>query len=83
MDDLPLSSILSNLHSISSLTDHQKNITKGYLINSCNKSYGIFPSFSPLNQEFVPGSHIIDIFSDHLSFNLATKKDKEKDKIRA
>ena len=82
MDDSPPSSIFPNLHSISLLTDCQKNITKGHLIDSCNKSYGIFPSFSPLNQEFVPGLCIIDIFSNHLSFNLATKKDKEKDKIR-
>ena len=81
MDNLPPLSIFPNLHSIGSLTDCQKNITKGHLIDSCNKSYGIFPSFSPLNQEFIPGSHIIDIFSDCLSFNLATKKDKEKNKI--
>ena len=83
MDDLPSLSIFPNLYSISSLTNCQKNITKGHLIDSCNKSYGIFPSFSPLNQEFVPGLYIIDIFSDRLSFNLATKKDKEKDKICA
>ena len=81
MDDSPPSSIFSNLHSIGTLTDCQKNITKGHLIDSCNKSYSIFPSFSPLNQEFVPGSCIINIFSDYLSFNLATKKDKEKNKI--
>ena len=83
MDDLPSLSIFPNLYSISSLTNLQKNITKGHLIDSCNKSYGIFPSFSPLNQEFVPGLYIIDIFSDCLSFNLATKKDKEKNKICA
>ena len=82
MDDSPPSFIFPNLHSIGLLTDYQKNITKGHLIDSCNKSYGIFPSFSPLNQEFVSGLCIIDIFSNHLSFNLATKKDKEKDKIR-
>ena len=83
MDDLPSSSISPNPHSISSLTNHQKNITKSHLIDSCNKSYSIFPFFLPLNQEFVPGSHIIDIFSDCFSFNLVTKKEKEKDKICA
>jgi len=72
------SSIFPNPHSISSLTNHQKTVTKGHLIDSCTKSYGIFLSFSPLNQEFSPGSHIIDIFPDRFSFNLATKKDKEK-----
>jgi len=83
MDDLLPSFISSNPHSIGSLTNCQKNITKSHLIDPCNKSYGIFPSFSSLNQEFVPGSHIIDIFSDHFSFNLVTKKEKEKDKIHA
>ena len=83
MDNSPPLSISPNPHSIGSLTNRQKNITKDHLIDSCNKSYGIFPSFSPLNQEFVPGSHIIDIFSDHFSFNLVTKKEKEKDKICA
>ena len=83
MDNSLSLSISPNPHSISSLTNHQKTATKGHLIDSCTKSYGIFPSFSPLNQEFSPGSRIIDIFPDHFSFNLATKKDKEKnDKTR-
>ena len=83
MDNSPPSSTSPNPHSIGSLTNRQKNITKGHLIDSCIKSYGIFPSFSPLNQEFIPGSRIIDIFSDCFSFNLVNKKEKEKDKIRA
>ena len=49
MDDSPPSSISPNPHSISLLTNRQKNITKDHLINSCNKSYSIFPFFSPLN----------------------------------
>jgi len=81
-NSLPLS-ISPNPHSISSLTNCQKTATKGHLINSCTKSYGISPSFSPLNQEFSPGSCIIDIFPDRFYFNLVTKKDKEKnDKTR-
>jgi len=83
MDNLLPSSISPNPHSISFLTNHQKTTTKGHLIDSCTKSYGIFPSFSPLKQEFSPGFHIIDIFPDRFSFNLATKKDKENDKTRA
>ena len=84
MDNSLPSSISPNPHSISALTNRQKTTTKGHLIDSCTKSYGIFPSFSPLNQEFSPGSRIIDIFPDHFSFNLVTKKDKEKnDKTRA
>ena len=83
MDNSLPSSISPNPHSISALTNCQKTATKSHLIDSCTKSYGIFPSFSPLNQEFSPGSHIIDIFPDCFSFNLVTKKDKEKnDKIR-
>ena len=76
-NSLPLS-IFPIPHSISSLTNHQKTATKDHLIDSCTKSYGIFPSFSPLNQEFSPGSCIIDIFPDCFSFNLVTKKNKEK-----
>ena len=78
MDDSPPSSTSQNPHSIGSLTNCQASATKDYLINSCNKSYGIFPSFSPLNWEFFPGSRIIDIFPDCFSFNLITKKEKEK-----
>ena len=66
---------------VSSLTNYQKNIAKGHLIDLCNKTYGIFPSFSPLNLEFFPGFHITDNFSDCFSFNLVNKKEKEKDKI--
>jgi len=81
MDDLSLSSNNSNPHAIGSLTNHQKNIAKSHLIDSCNKAYGIFPSFSPLNPEFFPGSRITDNFSDRFSFNLVNKKEKKKIKF--
>ena len=83
MDDSPLSSNNTNLHTIGSLSIHQKNIAKGHLIDSYNKAYGIFLSFSSLNLEFFPGSCIIDNFSDQFSFNLVNKEEKEKDKICA
>jgi len=83
MDDLPPSPNIPNPHSIGFLTNHQRTIAKGHLFDSCIKALGIFPSFSPLNPEFSPGSHIIDIFSNQFSFNLVNKKEKEKDKIRA
>jgi len=51
-------------HSINTLTDRQKNFIKGHLIDSNNKLYGVFPSFSPLNPEFNLGSRIINIFPD-------------------
>ena len=51
-------------YSINSLTDRQKTSAKGYLIDSNNKLYGVFPSFSPLNLEFILDSRIINIFPD-------------------
>jgi len=83
MDESPPLSNMPNPHSIGSLTNCQRILTKGHLIDSCNKAYGIFPSFSPLNSEFSPGHCITDNFSDYFSFNLVNKKEKEKDKIRA
>jgi len=60
-------------HLINSLTDCQKIFIKGHFMDSNNKLYGVFPSFSPLNPEFNPGSRIINIFPDQISFNLANK----------
>ena len=53
-DDLPKFK-LYNSHNIGSLTNCQKSLTKGHLIDSSIKSYGIFSSFSPLDPEFSPG----------------------------
>ena len=69
-----------NLYAVSSLTNRQKNIAKGHLIDSCNKAYSILSLFSPLNREFTPGFYLTNNFSDCFSFNLVNKK--EKDKIR-
>ena len=66
-----------------SLTNQQKVLTKGHLINSKFKSYGIFSSFSPLDPEFSPGHRIIDNFSNCFSFNLVNKKEKGKNNHRA
>ena len=83
MDDSPPSSIMPNPHCIGSLTNRQRNLTKGHLIDSYNKAHGIFPSFSPLNPEIFPGLRIMDKFSNQFSFNLVNKKEKEKYKIYA
>ena len=69
---------MPNSHRIGLLTNHQRNLTKGYLTNFFNKALGIFPSFSPLNPEFSPGLHIMDEFSNCFCFNLVNKKEKEK-----
>ena len=61
------------LHSINSLTDHQKNSVKGHLVDSYNKLHGIFLSFFPLNSKLNSGFRVIDIFQDQFSFNLSNK----------
>jgi len=81
IDDPSNLSKKSMSHSINTLMNRQRNITKGHLIDLNNKVYGIFSSFSPLHLELASDSHIIDNFSDYFSFNLANKKIKEKDKI--
>ena len=83
LDDSPHQSNSFNYHNMGSLTNRQKVLTKGHLIDSKFKSYGIFPSFSPLNPEFAPGHRIVDNFSNRLSFNLANKNEKEKNNHRA
>ena len=64
--------------SLKSLTSHQRLNIKGHLVDSNNKLYGIFPSFSPLHLELFPGSRIIDNFSDHFSFNLTIRNKNDK-----
>jgi len=77
MDDSPHCNNSSNPHTVGSLTNQQRNIAKGYIIDSKIKSYGIFPSFTPLHKEFTPGHRISDIFSNRFSFNLVNKKEKD------
>jgi len=59
MNDLSSLSNKSIPHSINILTNQQRNITKGHLIDLNNKMYGLFSSFSPLHLELAPGSRII------------------------
>jgi len=77
MNDSPHRSNSSNPYTVGSLTNRQRNIAKGHIIDSKIKSYGIFPSFASLYQEFTPGHRISDKFSDHFSFNLVNKKEKD------
>ena len=83
MDDCPPRSNSTNSLNIGSLTNCQRSLTKGHLIDLSIKSYGIVPSFSPLDPEFSPGHRIIDNFSNCFSFNLVNKKEKETNKICA
>jgi len=82
LNDAPPPNKSYNSHNIGSLTNRQRSLTKGHLIDSNIKSYGIFPSFSPLDPEFFPGHRIIDNFSNRFSFNLVNKKEKNQNKIR-
>jgi len=65
-------------HSINTLTNYQRTIIKGHLINSNNKLHGVFPSFLPLYLELHLDSRIVDNFSDQFSFNLANKGKNDK-----
>jgi len=65
-------------HSINTLTNCQRTIIKGHLINSNNKLYGVFSSFSPLHLELFLGSRIVNNFLDQFSFNLANKEKNNK-----
>ena len=80
MDDLSNSSTKPLPHSINMLTNRQRTIIKGHLIDSNNKLYGVFPSFSPLHPELFSGSRIVDNSPDQFSFNLANKE--KNDKLR-
>ena len=65
-------------HSINTLTNRQKTIVKDHLINSNNKLFEVFPSFSPLHLKFNLGSRIVDKFSDRFSFNLSNREENNK-----
>jgi len=48
--------------SLDSLTRCQRENIKGTIINMDNQYNEVFSSFDPLNTEFYPGFHIIDVF---------------------
>ena len=76
------SPFVSNKHhhssSLRSFTDWKKTKIKGHLTNVNNRSYDVFPSFSPLHPEFSSGSRVINIFSNCFSFNLSNKEKNNK-----
>ena len=76
MDNLSSLPIHQHPASLNNLTSCQRSLVKGHLVDSNNKVYRIFPLFSPLHPEFLPGSRIIDNFPDCFSFNLFNKKEK-------
>jgi len=66
-----------HLFSLTSFTDQQKTKIKSHLVDSNNRAYGTFPSFSPLYSELSLGVRIIDTFSDCFYFNYSKKKMKK------
>ena len=66
--------------SLDSFTNCQRANIKGHLIDSNNRSHGIFPSFSPTHPELSLSLRIIDTFSDRFSFNPCNEE--KKDKLR-
>ena len=63
---------------LDSLTNRQRSLVKGHLVDLANRVNECFPSFNPLNSEFSPGLRVIDNFSDHISFNLFNKEKDDK-----
>ena len=68
--------------SLSSFTSYQRKKIKGHLVDTNNRSYGLFPVFSPTHSELTPGSQIIDTFSDRFFFNLCIKGKSDKSRIQ-
>ena len=68
--------------SLSNFTSHQRKKIKGHLVNTNNRSHGLFPMFLPTYSELTSGSWIIDTFSDRFSFNLCIKEKSDKSHIQ-
>jgi len=81
LNDDPSQSKSNNSYNIGSLTNCQRSLTKGYMVDSSIKSHGIFPSFSPLDPEFSPGHRIVEKFSNRFSFNLVNKREENQNKL--
>jgi len=63
--------------SIETLTSKQKLKIKGPIIDANNRLNGIFDSFDPFNNKFLPGNKLIDLFSSCFSFYLSDRKSTE------
>ena len=58
--------------SLGSLTKHQYELIKGHIVNIDNRFNEVFPSFDPLNPEFLSNHRIIDSFSSCFFFHLSS-----------
>jgi len=64
--------------SLDSFIKQQRVNIKGHLVDSNNRLYRLFLSFSPTHPELSSGFRIIDNFSDIFSFNLYNKEKNNK-----
>ena len=78
MDDLSNVPTQQYSNLLNTLTSCQRSLVKRHLVDSNNKLYGIFSSFSPFHLELFPGSRIIDNFPECFSFNLSNKEKSDK-----
>ena len=80
----PKTLLSSKLHSLSlsSLSKCQRELIKGPVIDMDNCFNEVFPSFDPLNPEFVLGCRIINIFPSCFLFNLFSKHNNDTLKFR-
>ena len=77
--DSPFSSHnYQHLFSLSSFMNCQKTKIKRHLADATNRSYRVFPFFSPLYPELSSGLRVIDIFSNCFSFNSSNKGKNDK-----
>ena len=67
--------------SLANATDHQRKKIKGHLVDTNNRSYGLFLAFSPTHSKLAPSSQIIDTFSNRFPFNLCMKGKSNKSHI--
>ena len=58
----------------SQLTPKQNQKIKSPIVDINHHLNQVLPAFDNLNKELSPGFHLVDIFSDHFSFNIIKHK---------
>ena len=70
-------SVKPHLLSLGFLSKCQYKLIKGPVVDMDNHFNKVFPTFDPLNPEFVPGVRVIDTFSSCFSFHMFSKYNKD------
>ena len=63
--------------SLDSLTSFQRVKIKGTIVDIDDRFNEILLAFNLLNIEFSPGSRVVDIFANHISFHFFIKSNKD------